>query len=400
MKRKITAALWILSLALLLSTASASGGDWEEAMELIYGGEYAEALEAFKNMPDPDAARPYVEALSILEHAEMTQLSERTAGFLFHGLWGFVSFPEGGDVLCVSPRWTELSPLKEGLLLTGQEWDGDVLYGVVTEDARVLYPGTYHRISLSGTDRLILETGSEGPAFLASSEEYAILSSPCLSLTEAGEGLWAFQDTESGKWGLMDREGRVCAEPLWDGLGASGDALIPALKDGLWGYIDAQGETVIPFRYPEAGPFEEGCADVRELRSGWRIISRDGSVLYFRDDLKEFDPEGSGDEDPQTAGDAPDTAADLSGEYTVYAVGHEDYVFVTVTLDREGTILKIAVDASCEDRDRGRHAEEVPFTEQFLGKKGPFELGGEIDGITGATMTSEAVVEALNSLYR
>ena len=60
-------------------------------------------------------------------------------------------------------------------------------------------------------------------------------------------------------------------------------------ETGLWGYIDASGNEAIPLGYLEAGAFKNGCADVRDARNGWRIISADGSVLFFRDDLAEFD---------------------------------------------------------------------------------------------------------------
>ena len=399
MKKLIVFAICLLLLPVPLRGRAEASDPWEEAFSLIRLGRYPEALDALRSMPDSDAAMPFIEALSGTEHAEMRYMTEETAAFLFHGLWGFVTFPSEGDPVWASPRWTELSVLKDGLFLTCQEWNGDALYGVVTSDARVLYPGTYHSVLLSGGDRLILSVSPDGPVFLASASEYLILSPPCDKIAEAGEGLWAFRDTESGKWGMMDREGNTVLAAVWDGLGTEGDGLVPALKDGLWGYIDTEGNEAIPFRYLEAEGFRGGCADVREARYGWRIISADGSVLYFKDDLKEFDPEETGAESALPARTDPAAPADYSGEYTVYAIGYEDYVFVTVTLDSDGTVTRISVNASAEAPDRGRHAEETAFTDQFVGKKGPFVLGEGIDGITGATMTVGAVLEALNSLY-
>ncbi len=387
---------------LVLSAAASCEEDdpWAAAGNLVREGRYGEALEAYRALDDSDAALPYIEALSISEHADMTRLTDRTAGFLFHGVWGFVTFPEESDPICVAPRWTSLTVLSDGLFLTGQEWDGAALYGVVTEFARVLYPCSYSRILLSGTDRLILYAGANGPALLASASEYALLSPPCLDIAETGDIAFAFRDMESGLWGLMDRNGQVLAEPLWDEIGMGGDGLFPVLKGGLWGYIDFSGNVKIPLRYLEACAFRNGCADVRDARNGWRIISTDGSVLFFRDDLAEFDPEsGEYGSSPASVSAPAAEEKDMSGEYTVHALGYNDYVFVTVTLGRDGSILKISVDASCEDKDRGRHAEEVAFTDRFIGKKGPFVPGEDIDGITGATATVNAVLEALNSLY-
>ena len=396
MKKTLFFLTFLLSLALSAPAGCEGDDPWAAARKLILEGRYTEALEAYRAFEYSDAALPYIEALSISEHAEMVRLTDRTAGFLFHGVWGFVTFPEESDPVCVAPRWTSLTTLSDGLFLTGQEWDGSVLFGVVTEYARVLYPCSYSRICLSGQDRLILSTGLHGPKLLASATEYSLLSSPCLDITETGTSAFAFRDMESGLWGLMDRNGQVLAEPLWDGIGMGGDGLFPALKDGLWGYIDASGAEKIPFRYLEAGGFRNGSADVRDARNGWRIISADGSVLYFKDDLAEFDPD-TGAYSPSSASEGEEK--DMSGEYTVHALGYNDYVFVAVTLGGDGRILKMSVDASCEDRGHGRHAEEVAFTDRFIGKRGPFILGENIDGITGATATVNAVLEALNGLY-
>ena len=66
---------------------------------------------------------------------------------------------------------------------------------------------------------------------------------------------------------LLDMEGRetmpltyevIAYEPL-----ADGEYLIPAYKDGLWGYINVEGVVKIPFRFRTAGQFANGRAEVR-----------------------------------------------------------------------------------------------------------------------------------------
>ena len=39
------------------------------------------------------------------------------------------------------------------------------------------------------------------------------------------------------------------------------------------------------------------------------------------------------------------------------------------------------------------------FVNQFIGKKGPFVKGENVDGVTGATFTSDGVIAALNKLF-
>ena len=44
--------------------------------------------------------------------------------------------------------------------------------------------------------------------------------------------------------------------------------------------------------------------------------------------------------------------------------------------------------------------ESAEFAAQFIGKTGPFTLGAGVDGISGATITSEAAVEAINNAIK
>ena len=73
-------------------------------------------------------------------------------------------------------------------------------------------------------------------------------------------------------------------------------------------------------------------------------------------------------------------------------------VTVTATLDDEAKIADIAIDASTQTPEYGgRVAEEALFLKQFVGKQLPLSMGEDIDALSGATVTSTAVVEALNT---
>lgn len=73
-------------------------------------------------------------------------------------------------------------------------------------------------------------------------------------------------------------------------------------------------------------------------------------------------------------------------------------VSVTAALDDEARIREIAVDASTQTPEYGGRAQEDRlFLKQFIGKSLPLVLGEDVDALTGATVTSAAVVEALNT---
>lgn len=72
-------------------------------------------------------------------------------------------------------------------------------------------------------------------------------------------------------------------------------------------------------------------------------------------------------------------------------------VYVSVKIDGDGFIESVEVDASSQTPEIGGACETEDFTSRFIGKKLPVALGVDVDAITGATVTSAAVVEAVNN---
>ena len=64
------------------------------------------------------------------------------------------------------------------------------------------------------------------------------------------------------KYGIVDVDGNVIAEPIYDYVGEYSDGLFAVCLDGKYGYIDAEGNTVIDFVYDMAYPFGGGIAPV------------------------------------------------------------------------------------------------------------------------------------------
>ena len=88
----------------------------------------------------------------------------------------------------------------------------------------------------------------------------------------------------------------------------------------------------------------------------------------------------------------------LSGSAEGY--GNEP-VYVTVKLDDEAKIASLEIDVSLQTPEfGGRAAEDEAFQSQFIGKTLPLTLGEDVDALTGATVTSQALVNALNEARR
>ena len=94
----------------------------------------------------------------------------------------------------------------------------------------------------------------------------------------------------------------------------------------------------------------------------------------------------------------------LAGQADGYGMSDEGStkqpVYVVLTVGEDGTIASLTVDTSGETEGIGSQCSGEDFTAKFIGKPiggdRPLVLGQDIDSISGATITSTAVVEAIN----
>ena len=86
------------------------------------------------------------------------------------------------------------------------------------------------------------------------------------------------------------------------------------------------------------------------------------------------------------------------GRYAATKAGFNGDVYVEIALDDEKKISDIVIgdENFNESAGLGARAQEDEFKNQFIGKSGKLELGTDIDAIAGATITSQAVVDAVN----
>ena len=87
-----------------------------------------------------------------------------------------------------------------------------------------------------------------------------------------------------------------------------------------------------------------------------------------------------------------------NGRYATEKQGFAGPVYVELALDGEGKITEIAIgdDRFSETSGFGAKAREEAFYGQYIGKTDQLTLGQDIDAISGATITSTAVNDAVN----
>ena len=98
--------------------------------------------------------------------------------------------------------------------------------------------------------------------------------------------------------------------------------------------------------------------------------------------------------------EAPTATEEPAKTQSLTVKGWHDGVVVTVEVDQNLVITALTVDASGEFYALGGKCADEAFTSQFIGKSAPLTLGVDIDAVTGATLTSQAVVDAVNQLAK
>lgn len=84
---------------------------------------------------------------------------------------------------------------------------------------------------------------------------------------------------KQGLYGYVNAEGQVVIEPQFEYAAAFSEGLARAYKNRLSGYIDKRGEWVIPPRFEYANDFSEGLAGVSLGEEGWGFIDRSGQPV-------------------------------------------------------------------------------------------------------------------------
>ena len=97
-------------------------------------------------------------------------------------------------------------------------------------------------------------------------------------------------------------------------------------------------------------------------------------------------PEAPVKQEEEAMSDGSVTEQGFGGDVTVHAELNED-----------GTVKSLTIDTPNETAGLGQRASEAAFTDQFIGKSGPFTYGENgIEALSGATVTSTAALTAIN----
>src|SRR4051812_47426950 len=105
-----------------------------------------------------------------------------------------------------------------------------------------------------------------------------------LSIVCAADALGQYEISETmlavvvhGKWGFIDRTGKVIVEPQYDNFLYAEDGMRAVEIGGKWGFTDEAGAIIIAPQYADARSFREGLAAVK-VGNKWGFVDKTGKM--------------------------------------------------------------------------------------------------------------------------
>lgn len=157
-------------------------------------------------------------------------------------------------------------------------------WGVIDYKGRVVVPFQYDYIG---------EISEERYCRVRLNEKYGVIDHKGrVVIPVIYDNMWFFYDGKmrvalGRKQGFINRRNEVVIPIAYDDFvyGYFVNGLIGARKDGKWGFIDPNGQVVVPFRYMRVYQFQEGRSWVANFENKWALIdSHDSAITSFEYD--------------------------------------------------------------------------------------------------------------------
>ena len=100
-----------------------------------------------------------------------------------------------------------------------------------------------------------------------------------LAAAQVADGKTDKYGSPTGKWGVIDRQGRFVIKPIFSAFGGTFQNGLASVEIGdKWGFINKLGEFVIQPRFDWAGSFQDGLAPVNVAQK-WGFIDTQGKFI-------------------------------------------------------------------------------------------------------------------------
>ncbi|MBQ8464031.1 MAG: WG repeat-containing protein [Prevotella sp.] len=174
--------------------------------------------------------------------------------------------------------WHMAEPFSEGMAVVR---DGNRRYGFIDMTGKVVIACKWTQ-ALSFHEGLASVTNDEGRSGYINKDGETVLPFKWFAAGSFGEGLATVKEEMNGKYGFIDRTGRLVIPcQWWIGFGRFSEGLCPVCDwdTHRYGYIDKTGRLVLPYKWFTAKEFENGRARVSEYMGNYYYIDKTGKKI-------------------------------------------------------------------------------------------------------------------------
>lgn len=163
-------------------------------------------------------------------------------------MWGFI---DKKGRMAIKPQFEYCTYFTKGvagyMVSKETEYKTDERYGLIDKTGKRITPPLYREIFFSPKSDLIVVSGTYGYGIISRQGK---IVAPCvyekILPDHTGSGLFAAN--LAGKWGFINKLGKVAIPHKFDEALSFSEGLAAVLKDGKWGYIDVKGKSVLQFK--------------------------------------------------------------------------------------------------------------------------------------------------------
>jgi len=194
--------------------------------------------------------------------------------------WGYIGTNGKYDI---APEFEEARPFVDGLACVKK----DGKFGVIKKNRKWLVKPTYEQAGLKYSEGAlaVLQDGDWG--FLDDKGEWILeplYRNDVAHAPQYKDGLAPVADRQSGQWGFIDQTGKWMVHPQYDLANEFSDGLAAVKSGDKWGFINRNGQLVIPFKeYTKVGDFENGLCRVTLKGGKNSYINHKGRTVYPRE---------------------------------------------------------------------------------------------------------------------
>jgi len=276
----------------------------EEAIRYVQDGKLPAVLDGLtvtgldkifvnpENKPQEPVASSNVTEIVSPKYGDIGIFSEGlaavTIGIGNDARWGYID-ESGNEVIPL--QYLRAKPYSDGLAVV-QNLEGR--FGFIDKTGKEVIPfGTYY-YAYSFSDGLATVAITADSCCVIDTSGNVVIPSGMYSFIESFSEDLAMVRTYDKKTGVIDKAGNVVIAPdtKYTRIEKFSEGLAAVKVNNKWGYIDTEGNEVIPPKYDNALPFSEGLAAVGygklgDSSSKWGFIDKSGNevipIIYSGD---------------------------------------------------------------------------------------------------------------------